>query len=98
MRYSDVVEQQGDEFGTHRVLEPATALPQSAQRVDNDFTRCFDTEILIDVDTLNLDAASFRQMLEASHGDPDGVVKLVDQTVQARGKPRQRALRRVQRR
>ena len=47
---------------------PKGALPQAAERVDNDFTRCFDTEILLDVDTLNLDAASFRQMLEASAG------------------------------
>ncbi len=84
MTYSD--ELPGDRFGAHRVLEPASALPQSAQRVDNDFSRVYDTEILLDVDTLNLDAASFRQMLEASGGDAQGVVKLVDETVRARGK------------
>lgn len=79
-------EQTGDRFGAHRVIEPASALPQAALRLDNDFSKLFDTEILIDVDTLNIDAASFRQMLEASGGDPEGVVTLVDQTVRARGK------------
>jgi len=79
-------EQTGDRFGAHRVLEPASALPQAAQRLDNDFSKLFDTEILIDVDTLNIDAASFRQMLEASGGDVQGVVRLVDETVRSRGK------------
>lgn len=79
-------EHQGDRFGAHRVLEPASSLPQAAQRLDNDFTRSFDTEILIDVDTLNIDAASFRQMLDASGGDSQGVIALVEQTVRARGK------------
>ncbi len=79
-------EHKGDRYGAHRVLEPMSALPQAAQRLDNDFTRHFDTEILIDVDTLNIDAASFRQMLEASNGDTQGVVALVEQTVRARGK------------
>src|SRR5690349_18537452 len=76
----------GDRFGGHRVISPPGALPQAAERVDNDFTRSFDTEILIDVDTLNVDAASFRQMLEASGGDPQGVADLVRKTVEARGK------------
>lgn len=79
-------EHAGDRFGAHRVIAPEGALPQAAERVDNDFTRSFDTEILIEVDTLNLDAASFRQMMEASGGDPQGVAELVRQTVQARGK------------
>jgi L-erythro-3,5-diaminohexanoate dehydrogenase len=59
-------ELKGDRFGAHRVLVPRGALPQAAERVDNDFSRVFDTEILLDVDTLNLDAASFRQMFEAT--------------------------------
>ncbi len=79
-------EQPGDSFGAHRVLEPTGSLPQAALRLDNDFSRVFDTEILIDVDTLNIDAASFRQMLEASDGDIEGVAELVRQTVHARGK------------
>src|SRR5262245_45185735 len=76
----------GDRYGAHRVLEPAGALPQAAQRVDNDFTRHFDSELSIAVDRLNIDAASFRQMLEAAGGDLDGVATCVRETVRARGK------------
>ena len=49
----------GDAYGTHRGLEPPRALPQQAWRVDNDFTRLFQGETLVGVETLNLDAASF---------------------------------------
>jgi L-erythro-3,5-diaminohexanoate dehydrogenase len=77
---------QGDPFGAHRVLEPVGALPQAAKRLDNDFGKHYDTEILIAVDTLNIDAASFRQMLEESEGDPSGVAEIVRDTVDARGK------------
>lgn len=77
----------GDPFGSHRVLEPAGSLPQAAQRVNNDFSTLFDTEMLLDVETLNIDAASFRQMEEATVAEGDaGVVRLVQETVAARGK------------
>ncbi len=76
----------GDRFGAHRVLVPAGALPQAAERLDNDFGRAFDNEILLHVDTLNIDAASFRQMMEACSGDPAGVAERVRATVSARGK------------
>ena len=59
----------GDPFGTHRALEPKGSLPQPAKRVDNDFTRLFEGELLLQVETLNVDAASFRQMEEAAGGD-----------------------------
>jgi L-erythro-3,5-diaminohexanoate dehydrogenase len=58
------IEPGGDEYGTHRVLEPHGALPQAAWRLDNDFSRIFSGELLLAVDTLNIDAASFRQMEE----------------------------------
>src|SRR5215471_1689600 len=54
----------GDPFGTHRSLDPKGALPQPAQRVDNDFSQLFSGELLLAVETLNIDAASFRQMEE----------------------------------
>jgi len=56
-------------------------LPQPAERVDNDFSRLFEGEALLQVETLNIDAASFRQMEEA--GD---VERLVLETVATRGK------------
>ena len=49
----------GNRYGTHRVIAPAGALPQAAEKVDNDMTRLFDDEILIDVERLNIDSASF---------------------------------------
>jgi L-erythro-3,5-diaminohexanoate dehydrogenase len=76
----------GDPLGTHRVLAPKGALPQPAERLDNDFSKIFSTEIVVDVETLNIDAASFRQMEEASGDNPDGVAALVMETVARRGK------------
>lgn len=64
---------------------PAGALPQPAQQVDNDFTRLFHGEMLLAVETLNIDAASFRQMEEAG-GGVAGVPERVLATVKERGK------------
>jgi L-erythro-3,5-diaminohexanoate dehydrogenase len=94
------VEVDGDPFGTHRSLEPRGSLPQPAQRVDNDFSRLFPGEMLLQVETLNVDAASFRQMedaaAKASRPDPStaltpealnvAVAAAVEHTVRARGK------------
>jgi len=76
----------GDPFGSHRVLEPARSLPQAAWRLDNDAARRFDNEIHLAVETLNIDAASFHQMMTASAGKSEGVAELVRQTVRERGK------------
>ena len=81
----------GDPFGTHRALEPKGTLPQPAHRVDNDFSRLFEGEMLLAVETLNVDAASFRQMEEASGEAVSGdvaaaVAEKVKETVRNRGK------------
>lgn len=76
----------GDPFGVHRALEPKGALPQPARRVDNDFSRLFEGEILLAVETLNVDAASFRQMEEAGGAVGEPVGELVLRTVRERGK------------
>jgi L-erythro-3,5-diaminohexanoate dehydrogenase len=80
----------GDPFGTHRSVTPPGSLPQPAWRVDSDFSRIFAGELLLGVDTLNVDAASFRQMEEEA-GPPDEdaparVVRKVKETVRERGK------------
>lgn len=72
-------------FGTHRVVAPENALPQNAYRVDNSLP-IYDNEILIDVDTLNIDAASFRQMKEACDSDIEGVKNMILDIVKERGK------------
>lgn len=85
----------GDAFGTHRSIEPKRGLPQPAWKVDNDFSRIFAGELLLAVDTLNVDAASFRQMEEAeplspTTGGPESaearVTRLVLDTIAKRGK------------
>lgn len=79
-------ERPGAPFGSHRVLEPRGALPQPAFRLDNSFAARWDNEIVVEVETLNIDAASFRQMEEAAAGEPAGICDLVRRTVDERGK------------
>ena len=55
----------GCPYGTHRVITPAGVLPQAAWRIDNS-TDIFDNEILLDVRTLNIDAASFKQIVSST--------------------------------
>ena len=86
---TDPTHPSGDPLGLHRVLpEPGGVLPlpQRATRIDNDAAKVFETEIVLDVATLNVDAASFRQMEEASGNSTDGVAALVQKTVRERGK------------
>jgi L-erythro-3,5-diaminohexanoate dehydrogenase len=59
--------------GLHRVLDPAgAALPQAARVLDAG-PELWPDEVRIAVETLNLDAASYRQLAE-SHRDADGEV------------------------
>ncbi|SDM65492.1 L-erythro-3,5-diaminohexanoate dehydrogenase [Allokutzneria albata] len=71
-------------FGLHRVVEPAGVLPQQAWRLDADPTPGPD-EVVIDVERLNLDAASYRQLREA-HGTGPELRKAVLDIVAERGK------------
>lgn len=76
----------GDSFGSHRVLEPKGVLPQPAQRLDNDMSRIWDNEILVDVDTLNVDSASFTQIKEQAGGDERTIAEIILGIVRQRGK------------
>jgi L-erythro-3,5-diaminohexanoate dehydrogenase len=71
-------------YGLHRVAEPAGVLPQQAERVDAD-PRPGPDEVVVDVERLNLDAASFRQLTE-QHGSGDAVRAAVLDIVERRGK------------
>lgn len=75
----------GDPLGLHRVLEPAGALPQAAQRLDAR-PELWADEVRIAVERLNLDAASFRQLSEKHGGDGEAVRAEVLEIVGARGK------------
>jgi len=75
----------GDKYGLHRVLEPRGVLPQTAVRVDNDMT-IYDNEILVDVETLNVDSASFTQIEEQAGGDKAKIAAIMLGIVAERGK------------
>ncbi len=72
-------------MGLHRVLEPAGVLPQAAQRLDAS-PEIWPDETRISVSVLNLDAASFRQLITKHDGDGDAVRAEVLQIVADRGK------------
>jgi L-erythro-3,5-diaminohexanoate dehydrogenase len=72
-------------LGSHRVVEPAGALPQNAWRIDNTpLARA--NEILCEVQTINIDSASFKQIAEACGGDPRAIGAHILATVRERGK------------
>lgn len=81
-------------YGCHRVVEPLNVLPQAAWRVDSAPRAAgaegADYELVLDVERLNIDAASCRQMEEAARAegeDPaEGVRRRVLETVSERGK------------
>jgi len=75
----------GNKYGTHRVIEPKGTLPQPALKISND-TVIFDNEILIDVDYLNIDSASFSQLKEEAGGDVGKIKTKILEIVQERGK------------
>jgi L-erythro-3,5-diaminohexanoate dehydrogenase len=72
-------------LGTHRVLDPPEAMPQNAQRIDNT-PIAYDNEILCDVETLNIDSASFKQIREYCEGDARAIGEHIVRTVRERGK------------
>ncbi len=76
---------QGNKFGVHRVLEPKGVLPQPAEKIDNTM-EIYHNEILIEVETLNIDSASFTQLKEEAGGDLEKIKKRMKEIVAQRGK------------
>lgn len=74
-----------DPYGLRRVIEPQGVLPQQAQAIDPRLPLGPD-ELLIDVDHLNVDAASFRQIEAEQGGDPALIAARVRDIVRLRGK------------
>ncbi len=75
----------GCPFGTHRVIEPKGLLPQPAWKIDNS-EEIYDNEILINVDVLNIDSASFTQIEEEAKGDEKLIAERIMSIVSERGK------------
>ena len=78
----------GNKYGTHRVIEPKGVLPQPANKVDNNMDEIYDNEILIDVQTLNIDSASFTQIEEQAGGDKEKIAQIMLDIVAKQGKHR----------
>jgi L-erythro-3,5-diaminohexanoate dehydrogenase len=72
-------------IGLHRVVEPAGVLPQAAWRLDPS-PRLWADEVRVQVERLNLDAASFRQLREAHPADPGGLRREIASIIETRGK------------
>ena len=58
----------GDPYGLRRVVRPKGALPQQAEVLDPHLPLGPD-ELSIEVERLNVDAASFRQLSQEAGGD-----------------------------
>lgn len=72
-------------FGIHRVIDPKGSLPQAAFRIDSTPV-CGKTEVLIDVDVLNIDSASFHQLKESCNKDVEKMKEMIKEIVKAQGK------------
>jgi L-erythro-3,5-diaminohexanoate dehydrogenase len=72
-------------YGVHRVLGPPGALPQQAHRLDPS-PPARGGEALIEVERLNLDAASFHQIREEQEGDAARMRARVEEIVKSKGK------------
>ncbi len=72
-------------YGTHRVIEPLGTLPQAALKIDNT-PICYENELLIDVETLNIDSASFHQIKEACNYDTSKMATMILDIVNTKGK------------
>ncbi len=75
----------GCKYGTHRVIEPKGVLTQAAYKIDNDMN-IYSNEILVDVQALNIDSASFTQIEEEAHGDIEKIKEKITSIVAERGK------------
>jgi len=71
--------------GLHRVLEPHGALPQAALRLDTR-AEIWPDEVKIAISRLNLDAASFRQLMTLHNGNGEAIRAEVLHIIKSRGK------------
>ena len=74
-----------DPYGLRRVVRPKGVLPQQAEVIDPRLPLGPD-ELSIDVERLNIDAASFRQLQQECAGDVPRIASRIREIVAARGK------------
>jgi L-erythro-3,5-diaminohexanoate dehydrogenase len=81
--------EKGHPFGIHRVLDAQVVLPQAAEKIDNSLP-IYSNEILLKVEKLNIDAASFVQMEEETGKDPKKIGEIILKNTAIRGKQHNR--------
>ncbi len=74
-----------DPYGCYRVIDPPGALPQNCWKLDND-PRPRDGETALEVEVLNVDSSSFRQLTEESESSGRPIEELILDIVNQRGK------------
>jgi L-erythro-3,5-diaminohexanoate dehydrogenase len=74
-----------DAYGLSRVVGERGVLPQRARQLDPSLP-IRDGEVLIDVESLNIDAASFKQLKDAAGGDTGKIAAAITAIVAERGK------------
>lgn len=74
-----------DVYGLNRVVGERGILPQRAQKLDTSLP-LREGELLIEVESLNIDAASFRQLKDAAGGDGEKIAAAIRAIVAQRGK------------
>jgi L-erythro-3,5-diaminohexanoate dehydrogenase len=74
-----------DLYGLSRVIGEKGVLPQRARKLDPSLP-CREAELLIDVESLNIDAASFKQIKDDVGGDPARIASRIQEIVGERGK------------
>jgi L-erythro-3,5-diaminohexanoate dehydrogenase len=79
------VTRKGSPYGIHRALQPPGEFPQAAWKLDNR-RELWSNEILVEVEALNVDSASFRQLLEQAGEENRPVGDLIEDIVRERGK------------
>jgi len=79
------MKKRGHPLGLHRVLEPKGSLPQAARRLDST-PECYDNEILLDVEVLNITSASFSRLKKEVGTGHDALARAVMAIVGERGK------------
>jgi L-erythro-3,5-diaminohexanoate dehydrogenase len=77
--------EKGCKYGTHRVIEPKGVLPQAALKICNDMN-IYSNEMLINVQALNIDSASFTQLEDEAKGNTEKIKARILEIVNERGK------------
>ena len=74
-----------DPYGLSRVVGEKGVLPQRARKLDPALP-CREAELLIDVESLNIDAASFKQIKDDVGAEPARIAARIQEIVRERGK------------